>query len=221
MNCEQAIELLPEYFTDQLEAAQRAAVEAHLQTCAACQAEARELQDTLYGLARSVPPVVPSAKVWQAIQSQIQPPVAPPVPAPRIPVWRMFAVFGLIMLGWMGYLFYMYRSSSSEATRIERWQAQPQVKSLELKSYQGQVVGTLMWMPDGRCLFVIHKPPPAGQVYQAWGRKEGQLVSLGTFVGRTLEYECEGKGFARLGVTVEAAGGSAKPTTWLGSVPFW
>jgi hypothetical protein len=133
----------------------------------------------------------------------------------------MFAIFGVIMLGWVGYLYYMYRNSTSETARIERWQAQPQVKQVELKSYQGEVVGTLMWLPDGRCLFVIHKAPPAGQVYQAWGRKDGEPVSLGTFDGRTMEYECEGKGYKRLGVTVETSGGSAKPTKWLGSVPFW
>ena len=222
MTCEQAIELLPDYLTGQLEASERKLVEGHLETCPACQEEEKQLRETFYSLSHSVAPVAPAPRVWQAIQTQILAPVVPPpTPAPRVPVWRVFAVFGVIMLGWVGYLFYMYRTSSNEEVRIGRWQSQPQVKKLEIKSYSGEVVGTLMWMPDGRCLFVINKSPPAGQVYQAWGRKESEPVSLGTFKGRTLEYECEGKGFQRLGVTLEAEGGSARPTQWLGSVPFW
>ena len=221
MTCEQAIELLPDYFADLLEPAERKAVAEHLSTCAACQTEGRQLEETFYSLALSVAPVAPSPRVWQAIQTQMLVSVAPPVPAPRVPVWRVFAVFGLIMLGWVGYLFYMYRSSSNEVVRIERWQAQPQVKQKDLTSYQDEKYGTLMWMPDGRCLFVLLKPPPQGEVYQAWGRKNGELVSLGTFEGRTLEYVCEGQGFERIGVSMEPPGGSARPTKWMGSVPFW
>lgn len=222
MTCDQARELLPEYLTDQLEPSERKAVEEHLGTCPPCQAEGRELEETLFSMARSVAPVAPSPKVWQAIQAQIQTPVPPLlVPAPRPPVWRVFAVFGIVMLGWVGYLFYMYRSSSNESVRIERWQAQPEVKKIDLKSYQGEKYGVVMWMPDGRCLFVIMKPPPSGQVYQAWGRKAGEPVSMGTFEGRTLEYVCEGQGFERILVSVEPPGGSPRPTKSLGSVPFW
>lgn len=72
IDCESAILRLDDYVDGSLVADEKAEVEAHLATCAACRAELESLR-ALLARATSLPRTMPPpARVWTAIESEIQ-----------------------------------------------------------------------------------------------------------------------------------------------------
>ncbi len=206
-------ELLPDYVLGQLQGEEKTHLEQALQSSPELRQELSELQAVLLRLPESLSPVVPPPRVWAQIQQRA---------FPRRNFLRWVAVAlvlaGLGLGGWGLGQYQRYRALAEEQARVAHWLADPEVKWQFIKNSEGKAFGTMLWREEGPCLMVLRDPPPAGRVYQAWGRKEGaEPVSLGVFSGRVFETDYEGFDF--MGVSLEPPGGSPQPTQPLGRVP--
>ncbi|WP_299431285.1 anti-sigma factor [uncultured Meiothermus sp.] len=206
-------ELLPDYALGLLEGSEKAQLEQALQSSPELRQELEELQAVLLQIPQSLPPEVPSPSVWVKIKHKT-------IPRRDFLRWvAAAAVLASLGLGGWGLDHYnRYRTLAEEHARVARWLADPDVRWRLIKNAEGKSLGTMLWTEDGRCLMILSEPPPAGKVYQAWGRKtEGDPVSLGVFTTRVFETSYEG--FASVGVSLEPPGGSPQPTQPLGRVP--
>lgn len=76
----------------------------------------------------------------------------------------------------------------------------------------GQDLGKLVRLPDGRVFIHLSRAAEEGRTYQLWQIRGGQPVSLGVFDQAGLLTQPLGEG-ATLAVSVEPVGGSPQPTT--------
>ncbi|MCX7600615.1 MAG: anti-sigma factor [Meiothermus sp.] len=206
-------ELLPDYALGLLEGEEKAQLEQALQTSPALRQELSELQAVLLRLPEGLPPVAPPPGVWARIQRRA-------FPKRNYLPWAaaVLVLLGLWLGGWSVGLYRQYQALAQEQALLARWLADPEVKWRPIKNSEGRAFGTMLWREEGPCLMVLKEPPPAGKVYQAWGRKSGaDPVSLGVFSGRVFETNYEGFDF--MGVSLEPPGGSPQPTEPLGRVP--
>ncbi|MCP2013975.1 anti-sigma-K factor RskA [Deinococcus sp. HSC-46F16] len=74
----------------------------------------------------------------------------------------------------------------------------------------GERVGTLVRLPEGRVYVHLSRPLPPERTYQLWRIENGTPVSLGTFERGLLVTLAPG---STLAVSVEPPGGSPQPTT--------
>jgi hypothetical protein len=206
-------DLLPDYLLGQLEPEEARRLEAQLERSPELRAELESLRAALFRLPEQLAPVAPPPGAWPRIQNRL--PGRRLLPWPRIAA--VAAGLALLLAGVGLYQLQGIRALQAEQATIARWLAIPEGRWRVIKNAQGEGIGTMIWLEDGSCLIVMKDPPPRGRVYQAWGRKDGQPVSLGIFQGRT--YETRYEGFERMGVSLEPPGGSSRPTQPLGSVP--
>ncbi|WP_436771009.1 anti-sigma factor [Yinghuangia sp. YIM S09857] len=223
------------YAVDALDAGERALVERHLESCPACRDEVRELRETAARLAATTavpPPDRLRSRVLAEIGTVRQAPpagtgTAPPRPArfggARLPWLAAAAMFVAVVV--LGALLADARSGESGAeTRADRIAAivtAPDTRTVTATG-DGATATALTSRSRDEALVVasgLHAPGPA-HVWQVWfmtdqgARSAGLLddVSAGqNAVGRLV---AEGLGdAARIGVTLEPAGGSPAPTT--------
>lgn len=189
-------DLLPEYVLGLLEPAETAAVEAHLEDCATCQEEVRQLSESFVTLTETLPPEPPRQQVWEAIQAQIAegrallPEIAAPVEAdpqeqtlpPMPPLaqpsygWQL-ATFAALLVAVGSLVWGMrsatnYQQAQAEQQLVAERLADPQVQKVALENVIGssreQPVGSVLIAPDST-LFVLEQNAPADLAYQAWG----------------------------------------------------
>ncbi len=207
-------ELLPEYLLGSLGEDERLRVERALASSPELRAELDELHNTLFTLAETLDPVPPPEAAWEKIRSRLgQGKVSTLWPS----LAAVAATLALAFAGLSALQYQTVRSLRAEEAKIASWLANPEAEWRILKDAQGRAFGTLFWTKGGGYLIVLSEPAPANKVYQAWGRKNGEPVSLGVFRGRV--FETRYQGFERVGVSLEPMGGSQKPTKPLGSVP--
>ncbi|WP_018465159.1 anti-sigma factor domain-containing protein [Calidithermus timidus] len=206
-------DLLPDYLLGQLDPQEAGQLEAQLERSPELRAELDSLRAALFKLPERLAPVPPPPRAWQRIQNRLH--------GRRLLLWpriaTVAAALALLFAGIGLYQFQSLRTLQAEQAKIARWLAIPEGKWRAIKNAQGEGIGTMVWLEDGSCLIVMKDPAPRGRVYQAWGRKDGQSVSLGIFQGRV--YETRYTNFERVGVSLEPPGGSPQPTQPLGSVP--
>lgn len=206
-------ELLPGYVLGDLERPELERVEAHLLDCPTCRAEVARLQDALYSLAEELPPVSVPADSWARLQARQPEPQA--LARYSLPRWPLAAGLALLLsLG--GYAAWRVLTVPSVTAQVKQWQLQG-ARQVALKTRQGEEFGTLLVRPDEQCLVVLKQRPPPGQVYQVWGRQSGGAnvpISLGLTDGLTVQVYYGG--FDSVGVSLEPAGGSPRPTHPLG-----
>lgn len=206
-------DLLPDYLLGQLDPEEARRLEEQLERSPELQAELDSLSAALFKLPEQLAPVPPPPGAWWRIRQRLQ--GRRLLPWPRIAA--VAAGMALLFAGIGLYQFYSIRALQAEQAKIAYWLAIPEGRWRTIKDAQGEGIGTMIWLEDGSCLIVMKDPAPRGRVYQAWGRKDGQPVSLGVFRGRL--YETHFNGFERMGVSLEPPGGSPQPTKPLGSVP--
>ncbi|MET9608472.1 anti-sigma factor [Streptomyces sp. NPDC006512] len=230
------------YVLDALPAAERAAFEAHLETCADCAREVRELAATaaLLGSAVAVePPPGFRDEVLRRIREA--PAGPPPLPAPKAPA-RHAARGGRPRAHWVlaacvaaaaglgGVALWQFREadgSRQEARRAEaRAAALTQVLSApDARLASGRLAdggtGTVVVSRDrDRAVFVSSgmAAPPPGRVYQLWfadpgaGMRPAGLMDPARPDAPALLAGPVGAATG-IGVTVEPAGGSPAPTS--------
>ena len=87
MNCQDLVELLSEYLDNELGAAKRAEVDAHLAACQACQRELQELRATI-SLVASLPKATAPSALVQSIDEGVR--AETPAASPTRRVWYLF-----------------------------------------------------------------------------------------------------------------------------------
>jgi anti-sigma-K factor RskA len=234
-------DVLPAYALDALDAAERAAVEAHLLACASCRAELVVLQRVADGIGLEAPPVTPppslKARVLGSIPARATdsldawrqlPRAAAPPAAPRRRSWLPLAAAASLALAAVA-LYYAnaQRSALSSLERgrqqMERVMAAPDVLQVQLKP---QAPGSTArarayWSRTAGMVFVAENLPalPSGQVYQVWTIAGTSAASAGTMIPRpdgtamiTAPMEPQALRPDAFGVTIEPTGGSPSPT---------
>jgi hypothetical protein len=102
VSCQDVRPQLSEFIDGTLEAQPRAAVEAHLSTCAACAGVARDLK-RLHSTARTLDPIDPPDHIWLEIAGQTRldqsaSGSAPRAVAPRHPIWQWVGLAAALIL---------------------------------------------------------------------------------------------------------------------------
>jgi tetratricopeptide (TPR) repeat protein len=113
---------LSEYLDEELDAAERAAIERHLETCAACRTTLDELRDVVTR-ASTLDDSAPAHDLWTGVSSRLAPPADPPRARPwRSVLARRFtfnlpqlAAAGLALMVLSGGLVWMARSGDPRA----------------------------------------------------------------------------------------------------------
>lgn len=213
-------ELLPDYVLDDLSPEEVRSVGTHLERCSVCRVELRDLRESLVMLAESVPEARAPQDSWEKIQARLaRAEAAPPKPRPPWQAWLLAATFLVAATGlWWG--FDQQQSTQSlrrEQQKVAGWLSRADVTTQQLLDAQGERLGSVLTLSDGRALFVMREPPPGGSSYQAWGRRGGERVSLGVSDSSLLEVPYTG--FDTIGVSLEPGSGSPEPSQPLGRVP--
>ncbi|MFD8971051.1 anti-sigma factor domain-containing protein [Streptomyces sp. NPDC059593] len=230
------------YALDALDPEERAAVRLHLAGCPSCAREVEEFAGTVarLGLAVAVSPTASlRAGVMERIATvrQVPPPApgaarlpeaAPGSRGPRWPRWALAACLaGAVGLG--GVAGWQYQRAGEARQETERARAAndgvaevlaaPDAR-ISTSRLGGGAVGTVVVSASlDRAVFAASgmAPPPAGKVYQLWYDDDGTMRSAGLMnPGATAEatlLDGPVDGAAGMGVTVEPAGGSPRPTS--------
>ena len=100
-----------------------------------------------------------------------------------------------------------------QATReLDAYRRQPGAVSRTVQARDGEILGTIVRLGDGRAFVRLREAPQRGRVYQAWRVTPEGPVSLGVFDGqRLLTRPLPGE--TVFAVSVEPPGGSSQPTT--------
>lgn len=226
-------ENIPAYALGALDAEEAVALESHLKTCSACQAELADYRALSDSLLTAIPPKGPSAALRRRLQSRL--PSAQKSKRPRLN-WSFSQVAmaaALVLLLVMNlYSILQVRTLQLEQTRLAR-QYQTGQTLLSMLSYpttqrlainSDNVVGSLLLDEDRDivALIVWNMPElPKNQTYQIWLiDPQGSRVSAGIFrpesdqayTTQIVFPKQSISNFTGIGVTVEPAGGSEAPT---------
>ena len=229
---------LPAYALDALDAAERAAVEAHLLACESCRAELLVLQRVADGIGLEAPPVTPPPSLKTRVLGSIParatdsldawrqlPRAAPPPAAPRRRSWLLplAAAAAVALAVWALQYANSVRQENERLQQVQRVMAAPDVLRVELKA-QTQVDDAharAFWSRGAGLVFLAERLPalPAGRVYQLWTITGTAASSAGLIAPRadgsallTLPVPPGAPRPDAFGVTIEPAGGSAAPT---------
>lgn len=227
------IENIPAYALGALDGKDISTLEAHLKTCASCQAELSEYKAVTTGLLTAVPPAQPSAKLLGKIQNHL--PVNEMTLRPQIrwSVGRLALGLALVMLLALNILAFqqMRQIQSQQANLVEQMDdaqvvlAMLSYPEVERLSVEGESLSGSFLLDPGRniaVLIVWNMPqPPDGKTYQVWLiDSQGERSGAGVFNPKedqayTTQIIFSRQGFSDyvgIGVTVEPQGGSDQPT---------
>ena len=215
------------YALGALDAGERAAFEAHLATCAECQAEVRAFRETVAQLAARAPGVPPAAELRARVLAEAR--RVRPIRARR-PYAIGLAVaagFALVLLLGVAWLRERDQRRVMEALVMEqndllRSVLAPDVGVANLAASGRPPSARLFWdAKRQRVVVAVFNLPPAaaGRTYQLWAIAKGAApVSVGTFntgasgTLRAVFHAPPGLAFELTAVTEEPAGGSPQPT---------
>lgn len=229
---------------EELEPAERLAIEAHLARCARCRHEVQSMRQALAMAVETLPPVAPSTESRQralaaagATMAEVRREAGPIEDAhrsapPRGATGRWWvpalglAVAGLLLVTGLGLERQArWRAVEAERALVAAWLTRDDVVSRPLPASGGnRSPGTVMVAEDGVVLVVLRSAAPRGMGYQVWGQSmdAGSAtaipVSLGLTSGTVLRLDAAS--FTHLSISVEPRGGSPRPTTVLGRVPL-
>jgi anti-sigma-K factor RskA len=220
------------YALDALDDDERAVFEEHLETCERCTDEVAGMRLTAAELSHTTetaPPAQLRDQVLSAI-SQVRPlpPVLDNVIALRRArtsrsVWQFVAAAcALVAIAISGWGYSQHRDATRTASAQSSVQALLHAPDLRVRTTAlEQGSGTLLYSTgEHRVLLVGQGMPalPSGKTYQLWMLPaNGQAVSAATFHpdrdgNMQLSVSGDLSGFARMAISVEPAGGSARPT---------
>ncbi|MEU9799262.1 anti-sigma factor [Streptomyces sp. NPDC051000] len=226
------------YVTDALSPAERAAFEAHLETCGACLREVAELSATAALLGRAVA-VEPPASLRESVLREIR--AVPPRPEPvRAPAhharparpWLRWALAACLVaaVGFGGVAAWQYQRAETARQDARRVEARAAALTEVLAAPDARLAtgrmadggtGTVVLSRDrDRAVFVADgmAAPPEGRVYQLWyADPKGVMRPAGLMDPARPDAPALLRGevgpATGVGVTEEPAGGSAAPTT--------
>lgn len=206
-------ELLTDYARGALPEADAVRLEEHLRSCPSCRGEIRDVREGFVELVEGLPRAQVPADSWGNVVGRVR---RQRLRMGQRVAWGLAASLLVIAaLGFWGFRVVEDAAQANlEAQTVARWLARDDVNRVSLGIYSSGGYGSVLLLPDGRTLFVLDDGPGRGNSYQAWGHRDGEAVSLGTF--RRPVYEADTSGFEEVGVSLEPRGGSAQPTHPLG-----
>ena len=209
------------YALGQLPPERAAAVEAALMADAALQGELRADQEALglllddLDVQAAVVPEGAQERLLTRVRAEAAEPITLTQPVPETvnanpaktaarPVW--WWVFPLVAA--VAFFLFTFRGPADPTQRYARMTGATTTTVMA----DGQALGSLVRLPDGKVFVHLSRAAQAGYTYQLWQIQAGQPVSLGVFgeaglLTRPLEAG------ATLAVSVEPTGGSVSPTT--------
>lgn len=211
---------------------ERVRFERHLERCAACTREVAELAETAgrLGAALSItPPPAMRAAVLRRIAGvrQVPPRGAARRAARRLPRLTLAACLTAALLG--GTTIWQWHAAEQARERVERaerlaGELAAVLSSPDMRVTTGEVPGggtaTVVVSPgrDRAAFMASGLPrPPAGRVYQLWFDEGGEMRPAGLLDPAAGEEAVlmDGRvgGATGMGITVEPAGGSPRPTS--------
>lgn len=218
-------EQLADYVLGELSPEVVRAVEPHLASCETCRAEVRTLRETLVTMVDSLPDAAAPEAAWGAIQAHLRTETPANIPEPRFSArskrsWQPFALAASLVIA-VGGLFWGYQARQSyqqvqsEQRKVAGWLSRPDVAAQQLTDAEGERLGSVLTLSDGRALFILRDAPPPGSSYQAWGYGDAP-TNLG-LTNRTL-LEVPYTDYEVLEISLEPKTGSSQPTQPLGRV---
>jgi anti-sigma-K factor RskA len=200
-------ELTPGYALNALSLDEARAYELHLAGCAACQTELARLVDTAAALGFAAPPLAPPAELRGRILDAARadrPGVVPLRPRWAYPVAAVAAVAACAAIALGIY------AASLKSQLDSRAQA---LHTLTLNGAAGSVV--VGHRGDAALVVSGLRPAPAGKTYEVWVIRGGTANPAGLFRGTpaTVHLTRRVPAGSVVGVTLEPAGGSARPTS--------
>src|SRR5580765_5058283 len=217
-------DLTAAYALDALESAEAREYEAHLATCADCQADLAQLGGAVSALAFAVESPVPPAtlrdRIIEAARSE-RGNVVPLRPRWTFPVVAVAAVAACAAIGlgiWAASLSSSLngeRSAREQADRALSILADPKATRLPVA---GETNGSLVVSPNGEAALVVSRleRAPSGKTYEAWVIQDGMPKRAGTFKGggdtSVLHLQRAVPNGAKVAVTLERQPGVDQPT---------
>ncbi|EYB67488.1 anti-sigmaE protein [Deinococcus phoenicis] len=195
--------------------AEEARVQAALETSPELRATLRAEREVLLALTDALPEVDPPAGAEDRLLARLASereagtPAAAPSPRAAVPArstsWLPLAALSLAAALALAFVV------RPPADPLQRYVQIPGAATQAVTA-NGNTLGQLVRMPDGRAYLHLSQPASTGRAYQMWQVQAGVPVSLGVF---------EGQGFllaglppgATIAVSVEPPGGSPQPTT--------
>jgi len=226
--CDSVRPELPALAADALEPAEAAPLRAHLEVCAACRAEYAAYLEALSGLAEEVA-AEPPPSVRRRLVAAAQADAAGPARRRERLLLLGFAAALVLAIFSLAQGFALRQ----QLDRLQRWATDEYelwdfvlspnlvVRPLRGTEAAPEAYGRLLFIPGRqRAALVVNRLPPleGGRVYQAWLRRDGERISLGTFQtdesGRArlfFRLPPDFDTYQEMGVTIEPGGGSAGP----------
>jgi anti-sigma-K factor RskA len=216
------------YALDALEPGERAVVDAHLATCAACREELDGYQRTL---GRMTVPEEPPDQVWAGISEQIRATALPPetsdgdLPAEvvslasRRPGWLrsprvLAAAAAVVLVLGVGAVLVSLRGSDSLRDQAVAAADDPDNTVVELTSDSGEVARVVVTDGEDYVLFDDLPTLASDETYQLWRTDDGLPASLGVLGdagdgAAKVQLPASTSAFA---ISQEPKGGSTSPT---------
>ena len=209
------------YVLDALSDAEREDFERHLQFCPSCDAEVQGLRETAARLALACAVTPPTRMEWQVLAATYRTRQLPPLPAPgrvlhfprRLAVLAAAAsVAAAVALG-ITQLTAQHQLDQAQATAIARVVTAPDAHVDTARAAGGNVtVVTSAALHEAVVSTSGMASLPSGRVYQVWVMSPSGARSAGLMHGSSLLASAVRPG-DQIGITVEPAGGTTRPTT--------
>ena len=210
------------YVLDAVSDAEREEFERHLQHCLSCRAEVRGLRETAARLAMARVVVPPARLEQRVLAATYRTRQLPPLPSER--THRKFpcrlailaaaaSVAAAVALG-VGELSAQHQLDRARETAISRVVTAPDARVETARTSAGGsvTVVTSAALRDAVVSSTGLAPLSSGRVYQVWVMSPSGARSAGLLHGTSLLASAVRPG-DRIGITVEPARGSARPTT--------
>ncbi len=223
------------YALDALPEPERAEFERHLQHCPSCEAEVRGLRETAARLAIAQALQPPPGMAQRVLAAAYRTRQLPPLPGDRLSaarehrraqVARRFAprriaafaaaatVAAAVALG-ITQVSTQHRLESTQASNaaITRVVTAPDARIESTRTSAGGSVTVVASAALREAGVTGTGTPPAGRVYQVWVMSPSGARSAGLMAGPSTVLASAVVPGDRIGITVEPAGGTSKPTT--------
>jgi anti-sigma factor RsiW len=214
------------YALDALPDPERAEFERHLQHCPSCEAEVRGLRETAARLAMAQALQPPPGMEQRVLAATYRTRQLPPLPPERLHhrrIPRRMAAFAAaasvaaaVALG-ITQVSAQHRLESTQASdaAISRVVTAPDARIETTRTSAGGSVTVVASAALREAVITSTGmvSPPAGRVYQAWVMSPSGARSAGLMADRSTLLASAVLPGDRIGITVEPAGGTSKPTT--------
>jgi Anti-sigma-K factor rskA len=212
------------YVLDAVSAAERGEFERHLPHCPSCDVEVRGLRETAARLARTCAMTPPARMEQQVLAATYRTRQLPPLPAsrprriPRVPrrVAVLAAAASVAVAAGLGItqLSAQHQLDRARQAAVARVVTAPDARVETARTSAGGsvTVVTSAALHESVVSASGMASLPSGRVYQVWVMSSSGARSAGLLHGSSLLASAVHPG-DRIGITVEPAGGTARPTT--------